>query len=265
MNKKIGIIIVNYNGGKQIIKCLSSLAKHDYLKKVILVDNASLDDSLKAINNLFPRVTVIKNSKNFGFAKGSNIGIRYALSNKAKNILLLNSDTILSKNDVEKLVKNNGDIVGPILKFRRSNRLYFDLGGYIDWNIGRSFHKEANSISRINNSNPDYVSGAVMLIRKKVIDKIGFFDEKYFLYYEDVDYCVRARKADFKIAIDTNTIIHHELSSTLGRKSPITLYHNLRSNLIFILKHISLTRKTFALAYWVFLCGKVILNWFLHK
>lgn len=259
------VIILNFFREDNTVNCIKSVCNSNPKLKIIVIDNGSPCAFGEFLKRRFSNLFYIKNSKNIGFAAGNNIGIKYAIKKGADNIILLNNDTIVSKKSLENLINNNGDIVGAVLKFKRNNNIFYDLGGFINWWTGRAYHKEVNNISQIIKTNPDYVSGAVMLIRKKVIEKIGFLDEKYFLYYEDSDYCVRAKKTGFKIVIDTNTIIYHKLGATLGRKSFFSLYHNLRSNLIFILKNLSIVKKPFALIYWVLLCIKVILNWFLYK
>lgn len=259
------VIIVNYFGDEDTINCIQSVITSGFKINILVIDNGSKINFETNISKLFPNLVYIKNLKNLGFAAGNNIGIKYAMKRGAKNIVLLNNDTVISKKSLGSLIENRGDIVGAVLKFRKNNKTFYDLGGFINWWIGRNYHKEVNAVSQIYKTNPDYVSGALMLIRKNVIDKIGLFDERYFLYYEDADYCIRAKNAGFKIKVDSNVIISHKLGATLGRKSFFTLYHNLRSNLIFIFKNIPITHKPFALIYWILLCVKVTMNWFLSK
>lgn len=258
-------IVLNYFSEGNTINCIKSIYNSKTKINIIVIDNGSENDFGELLKKQFNKIVYIKTLRNIGFAAGCNLGIKYSINSGADNIIFLNNDTVVLKNDLENLIKSSGDIVGAVLKFKRKNNIFYDLGGFVNWWTGRAYHKEVNNLSQIIKTNPDYVSGAVMLIRKKVIDKIGFLDEKYFLYYEDADYCVRAKKAGFKIVVDTNTIIYHKLGATLGRKSFFSLYHNLRSNLIFILKNISIVKKPFALIYWVLLCTKVALNWFLGK
>jgi GT2 family glycosyltransferase len=253
------VIVVNYNNKKDSINCLRTLNKISGIK-IILVDNNSSDNSTFEISKLFPMVVLIKNSKNYGFAKGNNIGIKYALKKHAEKILLLNNDTVFSVGSIEKMFQSVGDIVGAVLEFERDGRVYYDLGGHVNYWLGRAYHKEVELKKFVKKKEVDYVSGAAMLVQKKVFESIGLFDESYFLYYEDTDFCLRAARAGFKITLEPLVTIKHRLGSTLGRKSKFTLYHNLRSNLIFIIKNIPWHKKPIALLYWATLSVKVILN-----
>lgn len=261
------ILILNFNGKKDTLECLQSLEEIKMLSdyEIIVIDNASTDGSVKAVKGKFPKAKIIKNKKNLGFAAGNNVGIRYALQEGAEDILLLNNDTLCSQTSLIWLFKNQGDIVGPVLEFQRGGKTIYDLGGHINWWIGRATHEELEYKNKISNRNPDYVSGATMLVRREVFEKIGLLDDHYFLYYEDADFCSRARKAGFKITLEPKAIIYHKLGGSSGRHSLATLYHNLRSNLLFINKNLLWWRKPIGWVYWSLLFGKVFINWLLAK
>src|SRR3989339_346256 len=120
MNKPlVYILILNWNGKEDTLECLSSLKKIDYPNyKTIVIDNGSTDDSVKIINKKYPKIKIIENKKNLGYAEGNNVGIRYALKNKADYVLILNNDTIVDKKFLTELVKvgesnEKVGIVGP--------------------------------------------------------------------------------------------------------------------------------------------------------
>lgn len=259
MENKIFIVILNYNCKLDIIDCLKPLIQSLPVSRqssIIIVDNASIDGSVQLIKQKFPRLKIIENKKNLGFAAGNNIGIKYALKNGAEYVLLLNPDTIVKKGFLKPLLKNPADIVAPVIKFKREKEWIYDFGGKINWCLGRSYHLETKS-QKLNLA-IDYVSGCAMLIRKQVFEKIGFLDERFFLYFEDADFCLRARKAGFKIAVEPKSIISHKLREG-KRKSWLQIYHLLRSNLIFINRHISFWRKPLAYLYWWTLLSKLLL------
>lgn len=262
---KAFILLLNTNGKKDTVECLKSLRTTNTSFKVIVVDNASTDGSVKAIKKKFPGVEIIENKINLGFAGGNNVGIRYALKKRADEIMLLNNDTIVPPGLIKNLVSNSSDVTGCILKFYRNGEVFYDLGGHINWWIGRASHEEVRSVSEIEPRTPDYVSGAAMRIRRKVIEKIGLLDERFFIYYEDADFCTRAKKAGFKIAVEPNAIIFHKISAFRGRRSFFSVYHNLRSNLLFINKNLVWWRRPIGWCYWVLLIGKVIFNRLLGK
>lgn len=152
----------------------------------------------------FPGAVVIDNSKNNrGFAKAVNIGIKKALKMGAEKIILINPDIEITKKDITDLLADNADIIGPVLL---SDGVY-DYGGKVNWTIGRTAHLKKGPPSEI-----DYISGACMVIDKKVFEKIGFFDERFFMYFEDADFCLRAKQEGFSIKINPGVIITHHLT-----------------------------------------------------
>lgn len=153
---------------------------------------------------------VIDNTKNNrGFAKAVNIGIKKALKMGAEKIILINPDIEISQKEIITLTKTNADISGPVLL---SNGVY-DYGGKVNWILGRTTHLKGDPfLKKGSPSEIDYISGACMVIDRKVFEKIGFFDERFFMYFEDVDFCLRAKQEGFKIAINSKIIIKHKLT-----------------------------------------------------
>lgn len=271
--KTLFIIILSFNGGKNIIDCLESVINSQtpsgWEKIVLVVDNDSKDGSPENIQNL--KVKIVKNSRNLGFAAGMNVGIKRALNDGAKAILLLNQDTIVKKDFLVHLLENSADIVSPIIKFKRKGEWVYDLGGKVNWWIGRTVHFESTHLGGVTASSStqpdtirgerkiDYVSGCAVLVKRPVLEKIGLLDERHFLYFEDVDFCLRARKAGFKIAVEPKSIIAHRLSEKTERPLKQHLYL-LKSNFIFINHYIPIYRRLIAYAYLKFLFIKLLLN-----
>jgi len=242
---KLFIIILDFKGGQELLDCLESVRRAKtpagWEKQVLVIDN---------------------NRRNLGFARGCNLGIKKALKQKATAVLLLNQDTIADKEFLGPLLKNPGDIVAPVIKFKRQGKWVDDFGGRVNWWIGRSSHRESPSgHSRCvapRWGNPDYVSGCCMLIKKSVFEKIGLLDERYFLYFEDVDFCLRAKKAGFKIAIEPKSFIIHKLRKT-REKSLKQKWHLLKSNLIFVNRYVPFWRRPIAYFYWFLISVKILL------
>ena len=134
MNKTF-VIILNFNGGEDVIKCLDSIRKEE--KRIIVVDNRSTDGSVELIRKNFPKVKIIEDRKNLGFAKGCNVGIRYALKEGVEAIFLLNQDTVVEKkflgSFLKPLIKNPADIVAPVIKFKRAGCLRFRREGQFNF------------------------------------------------------------------------------------------------------------------------------------
>lgn len=261
--KKVFILVLNFNGGRFILDCLRLLQliklPSGWRAEVLVIDNASIDNSLQLIESRFPKIKIIKNKKNLGFAGGNNVGIRLALKQKAEAVLLLNQDTVAERNFLSPLLANGADMVAPIIKFKQKGKWVYDFGGKINWWIGKTSHDER---AKVKNEKPvkiDYVSGCCMLIKKEVFNKIGLLDEKFFFYFEDTDFCLRAKKAGFKIAVEPKSMVLHKLTGIEKRPLRQNL-HLLKSNLLFISRHIPLWRKPVAYLYWYLLCIKILLK-----
>lgn len=278
--KTLFIVIVSFNGGETLVRLVDSLSKEKvsgWEVNMVMVNNNSDDSYLRSLRSLDPSteftlsssnvlgmtIRVIKNKKNIGFAAGCNVGIRYALENSADSILLLNQDTIVESDFFMPLVNNSADIVAPVIKFKRGNNWIYDLGGKVNWWCGRTKHVEffkraplakLQGVSLI----IDYVSGCCMLVKREVLEKIGLLDEQFFLYFEDVDFCLRAKRAGFKVAVESASVINHELIEG-KEKSIFQKYHLLRSNFIFINKYLG-WKRLFGYLYLLLLVVKIVLD-----
>lgn len=231
---KISVVIVNYNTKRLLKDCLDSIFKKTkgIEAQVIVVDNASSDGSQEMVRKNFPKVTLIENKKNLGFATGNNIGIKKA---KGEYILLLNSDTKLVEDSPTKTVNfmeknpkigiSSCQLIGEDGEIQASGGFFPNLFLVFAWmffiddlpfagKLIRSFHPHA---PKFYIHDPwykkqhfqDWVTGAFFLVRKKVIDEIGFLDENIFMYVEEVEYCYRAKKEGWKVFYTPITKIIH--------------------------------------------------------
>ena len=262
--KNIFIIILNFNGYRDLIKCLSSLRhlkNNRYQLTTLIVDNGSCADELTRLRKFlvknrqqlaFLRPKLFQNRLNLGFSRGNNVGIRHALEKGADYVLLLNNDVIIEMNFLIHSLRIKADIISPVVKFREFKdkpQLLYDLGGFVNWTTGRTTHLNTykNEYLRYKGQKPisvDYVAGCCMLIKRQVLESIGFLDEKYFIYFEDVDYCITAKKHGFKVVVDPDSIIYHKLGGSMDRWSNRAIFHNLYSNFIFISKHLGIKKLT---------------------
>ncbi len=259
----IAVIVVNFRTPTDTIDCLQSLTRLEnrrYHILPILIDNASPDDSVKIFKQKIPHIKLIESSKNLGFAGGNNIGIRYALENKADYVLLLNSDAkIIDSEMLVHMLNTGADIVGPVVEFEAADHhRHFDYGGMVDDLFGRNTHLETDDPQKCCTTKPDYLSGVCLLIKTKVIKKIGFLDEKYFLYYEDADFCLRAQKAGFTLSHCKEAKVWHQLSlstNKLGKKKMKILA---ASQFRFCTHHLSIFSFPFYFSYTLYLLLKSI-------
>jgi hypothetical protein len=262
MNPKVYIIILNWNGCDDTIECIESLKKVDYPNfTVLVVDNASSDNSIDVIPRKYRDVAFIEVKKNLGFAGGNNIGIKYALDHGAEYILLLNNDTTVEPNFLTEMVKvaqsdtKIGIVGSKIYFYSEPARIWF-AGGKLNWLRTKGMHPDYLKID--NKERPaehpkkvDYITGCCLLIKKDVVKKIGLMSEDYFLYYEDVDWCLRARKAGWRIIFAPAAIIYHKQSqSTRERSFPYIYYHS-RNGLI-LGSRFGATTLTYLLSIWIF-------------
>jgi hypothetical protein len=244
---KIFIVILQYNNSQDTVRCLESLKElswHDF--EAIIVENAS---DIQHLNNmrLFvesqkktgeKRFRLISNKSNLGYAAGNNTGIKYALERGADYVLILNPDTVVEKRFLEKLIdtaqrSSKTGIVGPAVN--EGNGMIYC--GKVKWLKSELEHSALKPRSYILKSN-FYIPGVAMLVNKKVFKKIGFFDERYFLYFEDVDFCVRAQKTGFKLAVAPGAVIHHRPSSSTSKLgAAFLLYYHYRNAHLFNVKN----------------------------
>jgi len=213
------IVIVNYNTKDFLKQCLRLIISHE----VIVVDNGSTNGSVEMMREEYSQLKLIVNKKNLGFAKAVNQGIR---ASQGEYILVLNSDIEVKGNALEKMtefVKKHpevgvvgGRLVNPDGRIQGScfHRLTL-INAIKEFWLGqkRAFEKYAPKTGKP--TEIDAVVGACMLIPRKVINKVGYFDERYFLYFEDLDYCRRVKKVGFKIFYlpDAEFIHHHGASA----------------------------------------------------
>lgn len=236
--RKIFIIILHFGDITVTQECIKSLLENETAAFEIIVVNNDKQKLFKQTFENAKNITVINNVENVGFAAGVNIGIKYALSKKADYILLLNNDTSIEKPFLQTLtvfLENNkhAGIVGPAIEFHKDGKTIYDLGGNINKLLGRTSHTEVEKIENVQPGQTTYVTGACMMIKKEVFEKAGFFDERFFLYYEDVDFCLRAEEKGFASFVLPSVVITHSLSKTIGKVSKLAIYHQTKSAVLF--------------------------------
>lgn len=247
----IGVVIVNRNSKKQLFICVKSIMEASDGKKclIVVIDNDSTDTSLAMVRKSFPTVTIIEMKENTGYAKANNVGISYLLRKGAEYIFILNPDTIVEKHVIRKMVdymskhKRVG-IVGPKIYSQEQN--IWSAGGMIDKvrysggliGLGENDYDQYDDIKEV-----DYISGTAMCIKKEIFKKIGFLPEDYFIYYEDVEFCIKAKRAGFKAIYLPDAIIYHDESSYFGKNSPAHQYYMARNHLYFEEKYAPLILK----------------------
>lgn len=237
--EKVTVILVNYNGRKYLKNCIDSLMGQTYSNmSVLVVDNNSEDDSVRFLRENYPEIDIISCTKNYGFAKANNIGIRRAAEHGADYVMLLNVDTSVDSRLLECLMReagNNVIAVPTIYSDKRYMKIWY-AGGGIDYANGDSYHitqRRGNTVQEVS-----FACGCCMLIHKKIIDRVGVLDEKYYLYYEDTDWSIRFKEANIKINYVPQAKMWHRIGGSGGKKGRlIKTYYLTRNQLYLIKKH----------------------------
>ncbi len=223
---KVSIIILNWNGYVDTIECLESLRKITYPNyRVIIVDNGSVGNDIKILKEKYADyIDIIANERNYGFPEGCNIGMKYALKEGADYLLLLNNDTIVDPAFLTELV--NVAESDPSFGILGSKVFYYyypdsiqQAGGKIWWGLGfmevyggvRDIGQYEEIVQR------DFVFMTSALIRKELINRIGFMDPYFFFGLDDYDYCTRTKRAGFKIMYVPPSIVWHKGGATSSK------------------------------------------------
>ncbi len=237
----IHIITLNWNGYEDTSELLNSLKKINSPEfKVFVVDNNSTGDDVQKLElNYNGFIDILKCDSNLGFAGGNNVGIKQALNENADFILLINNDTVVEPDFLKVLMdkidsETDIGIVAPQINYYNNPNKIWSAGGKIKkirssgFARGDIYEKDISTNDRF----VDFVSGCCMLIKKEVFQKVGLFDEKFFLYVEDADFCYRVRKAGYKILIASLSKIFHKIhNSTQNELQTIPLYYTTRNRL----------------------------------
>jgi len=219
------VILVNWNRKDDTLECLHSLANVTYPRMhIVLVDNASTDDSVANVKQEFPSVDLIRNRSNLRFAGGNNVGIAHALGKGADYVLLLNNDTVVDPDFLTRLVNTaeqaptNGMVGGKIYYYGDRNRIWY-AGGRIEWWKGWISHiglREEDRGQHDKSAQVDYITGCCLLVKRLVIETVGMLDERFFMYGEDVDWCLRAQRVGFHLLYEPGAKVWHKLSASSG-------------------------------------------------
>jgi GT2 family glycosyltransferase/glycosyltransferase involved in cell wall biosynthesis len=230
-NEKIAVVILNWNGSEDTLRCLESLEAQRLKPKIYLVDNASTDGLLDKIRQSFPRIIVIKNTKNLGFAGGVNAGLRKAIKDGIEWVALLNNDAIADKDWLKKLSEQAKDGVGIITgKTLKTDGTIDSAGlGYSKWGLTYPIGR-GESGSLYNNVTQVFgASGGASLYRVEMLKIIGLFDEDFFAYYEDADISFRAQLADWKVVYTPEAIATHKIGTAASKVKNIHTYQSIKN------------------------------------
>ena len=252
----VSVVTVNYNQSAATCDMLESLYASGYPNlETLVVDNASPSDTPEVIKERFPQVIFIQSNKNLGFAGGNNLAIRQA---RGDFIYLLNNDTIVPENHILLLLNALTDdpetgVVSPKIKLYSDPDVILFAGftpmssitvrnktiGFAEKDCGQYDQRKQSA----------YAHGAAMMLKREVIEKAGWMNEQYFLYYEEIDWSTRIKKAGYSIKYIHDTFVLHKESLSTGKDSPLKSYYMNRNRCLFILLNKSGWLKVISILY----------------
>ncbi len=265
--KNVFISILTFNDNDSTLNCLSSLEKvtaNNFKLTVVVVDNASENQFTSEVKYKNFELVVLRNEENLGFSGGQNTGIEFSIRNGADFIMVLNNDTILDKDVIEELLKPFADdkvgITVPKIYFAKGHEYHKDrykeselgkviwyAGGIMDWNnvIGKHFGvDEVDNGQFAEVKETEIPTGCCMMLSREVLEKSNFFDERFFLYYEDADLGMRIKKLGYKVLLNPNAILWHlNAAATGGSGSSLQDYYISRNRMLFGFKYVNFRVK----------------------
>jgi GT2 family glycosyltransferase len=275
----IFVVILNWNRKKLTGKCLESLANikvKGFIVNVLIIDNASSDGSVNYLKKKLKEIIsrkkflsgkVIVNDANFGYAAGMNVGLKYAMNGGADYIIALNNDIILDRNLIMELLKtaqSNKDagVMCPKIYFAKGfefhkgrykknelGKVIWYAGGDIDWANMHGVNHGVDVVDKGQYDNireTDFATGNCMFFNKNALEAVGLFDEKYFMYLEDMDLSLRMSMNNWKVLYVPSAVLWHKVAQSSGIGSEHNDYFISRNRLLFGLRYAS-TRTNFAL------------------
>lgn len=243
---EIFIVILNWNGKSDTLMCLNSLKSLQYYHyKIIVVDNGSTDGSVSEIETSFPYLFIIETGQNLGYAEGNNVGIRYAIEHDADYILLLNNDTTVAPDLLDQLVLDA--IQNPDVGILGATLFYMDRPENI-WFAGAKWNERSLVFENpyqdqkqpdCVDTTTDYACGAALFFSADVAKAIGLLDPRFFLVFEESDWCFRAKRAGYSCKIVPNAHVWHKVGASFdGENSPLREYFDFRNRLLWAEKNL---------------------------
>lgn len=241
----VSIVVLTYNRWQDTRESLGSVFAGSYPNQhVLVVDNGSTDETLTALAQTFPQATLLCNPANLGYAEGNNVGIRHAVQAGAEYVVVLNNDVVVAPDWLEALVQaaeqdHDAALLGPLVYHATEPDIIQSAGGVLpaDWH---SAHRSANEPDRGQYSTVEpvaWLTGCTILARANALSTIGLLDSDFYMYGEDVDWCVRAARAGYHVLFVPRSRVWHKGVQRDYAPSPYVTYYSARNELRLIRKH----------------------------
>jgi len=261
---RIWTVVVNWRQPDATLECLASLERAGAtLDDVVVVDNESSGDIERRTRARYPGVTVLAQSENLGFGAAANLGARHALARGATAVLLLNNDATLRPDAMqalrESLAASNkvGVLTAKVFLTGAPDHLWAVGGEFTGRRVVELGAGERDA-GAYDDRRLDFVYGCAMLMRAEMLRDLGGFDERYFLYYEDIDLCLRARERGWDVGMAANAHVLHEGSRSTRGEPAMKVYHHARSRALFFARHLRGSRLVFAASEAAFIARHVL-------
>ncbi len=252
----VSILTVQYQQLEMTLRFLESISQIGYANyEVVVVDNASNFDAKKEIQSRYPNVTVICSESNLGFAGGNNLGLQYC---KGDYILFINNDTEVEPDFLNHLVQlgntvPNLGVISPRLQYYDPKGIV-QYAGSTDLNTftlrNRSLGYGEVDKGQYTTSYPTaFIHGAAMLVPKLVLTEVGLMEQRFFLYYEEYDWCARIRARGFEIYYCGESLVYHKESMSVGKSSPLKIYYMTRNRIWYALRNVPASKRWLTLSF----------------
>ncbi len=236
--------ILNWNQREDTLKCLDSLRLvKEPVVRAVLVDNGSQDHSIEAVKSGYPEVIILANRTNRGCAGGRNDLLKYFLNTKFPYLMFLDNDAVVRPDTMALLIEEmkGGPAIGVL-----GVKAYYEDRPNVFWSRGgANLNPETGKFIGLGQKEEDHgqytqmeevdsVPGGFTFLKREVAEKVPVMDERYFIYYEDSDWCLRVKKAGFRILTSASASVYHRVSASLGMGSPHFYYYRTRNRLLFM-------------------------------
>jgi len=242
----VAIIVLDFNGKEDTLECVRSIVRIRYSRfRLYAVNNGSQESILDEVKQILPQAVVIENRENLGFTGGSNIGCRRALEDGADFVLLLNNDTVVDPEFLSPLIRMmecpEVGMVTSKIYFYGEDRVFWAYGARVGRWTGRSTHlgvycRDVGQFDHLRDV--ERITGCAMFVRREVFERVGFLDDRFFAYSEDLDWCLRARRLGFRLQVAPDSVIWHKGHRSSGRAGrPFITYLLARNHLLMLRKN----------------------------
>ena len=245
MTPHVAIIVLNWNNAIDTLACLDSLEMIKYpAYSVLVVDNGSTDDSVAQIKAALPRIEILETGENLGYAGGNNVGIRHALAQGADYVCMLNNDVTVAPDFLSELVQvaeadPRAGLLGPkVLQREAPSRL--QSAGMVSTGIGRW---QLRGLGELDEGQYDHLgrvavlSGCALLASRRTIESVGLLDERFYLYDEDIDWCLRCQEKGYQNRLVSTSRVYHRSNEERAGSRPLMTYYINRNRHLLCQRH----------------------------